>query len=52
MTGGASINAMSSAQSRQVGTGVEHGGTGLNRGSTRDGGGKMVKGRVQIQQQQ
>ena len=36
MTGGAGINAVSSAQSRWVGTGVERGGTGLKGGGTRD----------------
>jgi hypothetical protein len=35
MTGGAGIDAVSSAQSRRVGTGVEHGGTGFDGGSTR-----------------
>jgi hypothetical protein len=44
MTGGAGINAASSAQSRQVDTYVERGGTGLEGGETRDGGRKTVRG--------
>jgi hypothetical protein len=44
MTGGAGINAASSAQSRQVDTYVDHGGTGLEGGETRDGGRKTVGG--------
>ena len=36
MTGRAGINAVSSAQSRWMGTGVERGGTGLEGGGTRD----------------
>jgi hypothetical protein len=32
----------SSAQSKRVGVGIEHGGTELEGGSTRDGGGRMV----------
>ena len=46
MTGRAGIDAVSSAQSRQVGTGVKYGGTGLNRGSMRGGGDKTVAGGV------
>jgi hypothetical protein len=41
MTGGAGIDAASSAQSKRVGTGAEHGGTGL-RGGTGDGGRETV----------
>ena len=37
MTGGAGINTVSSAQARQVGMGVKHGGTtGLKGGGTGD----------------
>jgi hypothetical protein len=49
MTGGAGINTVSSAQSRWVDTGVEHGVTGLGRGETRDGGGKpMAEGGLEM----
>lgn len=44
--GGAGINAVSLAQSRWVGMGVEHGGTRLNGSSTRGGGSKMGAGGV------
>ena len=37
MTGGAGIDAVSSAQSKRVGAGVGRGGTGLKGGGTRDG---------------
>ena len=53
MTGGAGIDAASSAQSRRVATGVGHGGTGLEGGETRGkgretgaGGAAVVDGRV------
>ena len=46
MTGRAGIDVVSLAQSKWVGMGVEHGGTGLNGGSLRGGGGKMVAGGV------
>ena len=38
MTGGAGIDAVSSAQSKQVGMGVQHSGMGLNGGSSKGGG--------------
>jgi hypothetical protein len=44
MLGGACILAVSSAQSRQVGTGVERSGAGLEGGDTRDRGRKTVAG--------
>lgn len=44
MLDGAGINAVSSAQSRWVGTGVEHSGAGLKGGETRDRGHKTVAG--------
>ena len=46
MVGGAGIDAISSAQSRRVGTSVEHGGTGLDGGSTRGRGDKTAAGGV------
>ena len=42
MVGGAGIDAVSSAQLRPVGTGVEHSGAGLEGGETRDGGRKTA----------
>ena len=44
MLGGAGIDAVSSAQSRRVGTGVERGGTGLVGGSTKGWGCKTAAG--------
>ena len=46
MTGGAGINAVSSAQSKQVGMGVQHSGMGLNGGSSKGGCSKMAAGGV------
>ena len=46
MIGGAGIDAVSSAQSRRVGTGVKYSGMGLNEGSSRGGGSKTAAGGV------
>jgi hypothetical protein len=47
MLGGACIIVVSSAQSRQVGTGVERSSAGLEGGETRDRGRKTVAGGAQ-----